>query len=139
MSAVGPIDEYLAELSLYLTVGGRRRRRVLEEVADHLEEAVEWRQSEGETPEAAALHAIAQFGPPAVVARSFSAAWGGARLRHAVAWVVGAGALLVLVSAARHLGRPAALWPDAALLTVAGLAFQVTLIAGAVGAWRHGL
>jgi hypothetical protein len=66
------IEAYLADLAHALELPRRARRRVLAEVRDHLECAAAARRVEGLAPPAAAVRAVAAFGPADVVARRFA-------------------------------------------------------------------
>lgn len=71
-----PGDEDIEEITSYLTtldtqlalLGGRRRRRIVAEVEDHLLQATEVGASGGSDRRTAAMAAIARFGPPSAVA-----------------------------------------------------------------------
>jgi hypothetical protein len=66
------IDEYLDELSVRLTCRGRQRVRVLEEVRDHLADAVRDLEAAG-IGVRAEREAVRAFGHPADLARQFNA------------------------------------------------------------------
>ena len=66
-----PIAAYLDELAALLRRGSRRR--ILAEVRAHLLDATAADGRPGEAPEAAQVRAVARFGSPSEVARSFNA------------------------------------------------------------------
>ena len=71
MSAPSSITEYLVEFNLCLQVGIDRRIRILAEVEDHLRDAAAEMGAKGASQGEAEVAAIAAFGPPDTVARSF--------------------------------------------------------------------
>ena len=74
----GPIAEYLAELGRSLEVSGRRRERILAEVAAHLSEAAESKVGTGADRATAEREAVARFGAsPAAVAAVLAAGGAG--------------------------------------------------------------
>jgi hypothetical protein len=66
------IDRYLADLAACLHVPRHRRRRILDEVRDHLDDSAVSLLSEGLTAAEAEERAIASFGPADVVAAQFN-------------------------------------------------------------------
>lgn len=72
------IREYLARFNVALEVGVRSRRQIFLEVSDHLRERFERELRAGASDTEAARRAIAAFGPPEEVARSFQAGMLGA-------------------------------------------------------------
>ncbi|MFG2045491.1 permease prefix domain 1-containing protein [Dactylosporangium sp. NPDC048998] len=66
------IDSYLDAVTVVLPAGRRARAAIRAELADGLACAVEARVGRGAAPGAAAAAALAEFGPPAVVARAFA-------------------------------------------------------------------
>ncbi len=72
MSPPGTITDYLCALRGDLRLPARRRRRVMREVADHLEEAALDLHGKGLDPLAAECEAIRRFGPPGPLAARLS-------------------------------------------------------------------
>jgi hypothetical protein len=69
----GPIEKYLDELGRTLAVMPGRRREILREVRDHLQEAATAAAANGATDVEAELHAVSAFGAAGEVAQSFRA------------------------------------------------------------------
>ena len=70
----GAIDGYLEQLADELARAGlhrRRRARILSEVRDHLEESARRLRAQGHTADVAQEEAVARFGSPAALARSY--------------------------------------------------------------------
>lgn len=70
----GAIDDYLERLADELARMGLHRRRsarILAEVRDHLEESARKLCTQGHTADIAQQEAVARFGPPAALARSY--------------------------------------------------------------------
>ncbi len=78
MSRPQTLTEYLASLNACLELGLRSRRRIFLEVCDHLSELVEIERRDGVHRAEAERRAIAAFGSPEEVARSFQAGLAGA-------------------------------------------------------------
>lgn len=78
MSEPQTINAYLAELNACLELGFRSRLRVFREVVDHFAQAVSKEVDDGASPAVAERRAIAAFGSPEEVARSFEAGLVGA-------------------------------------------------------------
>ncbi len=78
MSEPQTVREYLADFNAYLEVGLRSRRRIFLEVYDHLWQRIERELREGAGRAVAERRAIAAFGSPEEVARSFHAGLVGA-------------------------------------------------------------
>ncbi|TMK99160.1 MAG: hypothetical protein E6G34_06615 [Actinobacteria bacterium] len=154
MSVKGPAKEYLEALSDELRVGGRYRRRVLEELASHIDDAAERDQARGMSVEEAQRRAIERVGPVPAVAERFSTTrrlWRASACGRGVRVMAYLGAAVVLVCALAapftirdsdgHLG----LEVTAALIAaVALLLFDLwtptskralTVLAGVVGVW----
>ncbi|MCZ7525901.1 MAG: permease prefix domain 1-containing protein [Acidimicrobiia bacterium] len=86
------IDVYVEEVRRHLPMTGAYRKRILEELRDHLEDAASELESDGMTAHAATQEAIASLGSATQVARRFrAAATGRTRLLAALA---GCGALI---------------------------------------------
>lgn len=81
------IDEYLAAFDHHLIANSRQRARLLEEVGDHLRDAVDDLAARGMTRPAAADLAIARFGSPEDAARRCRADAIGAVNRWAEEWI----------------------------------------------------
>ena len=123
MSGPQTIHDYLAAFNAALEVGLRSRRRILEELCDHLCQAAGEHLRRGETEQEAQRRAIATFGSPAEVAAGFERGLIGSLDRRLA---VTAGRLDVWM--ARHpkggaVIRAALFVPPAALLAGLGLAF----------------
>ena len=70
----GAIDGYLEQLADELAraeLYRRRRARILAEVRDHLEESARRLRAQGRAADVAQREAVARFGPPAALARSY--------------------------------------------------------------------
>ena len=70
----GAIDGYLRQFADELARAGlhrRRRARILAEVRDHLKESARRLRAQGRAADAAQQEAVARFGPPAALARSY--------------------------------------------------------------------
>lgn len=65
------VEDYLARLARLLDVEPRRKQRILDEVRDHLEAAVEEQRGAGVSATEAVRRAVADFGSPEVVAAAF--------------------------------------------------------------------
>ena len=72
MSSPGPTQEYLDAIDKELRVGRRYRRRILAELADHIEEGSERERRHGMSAEQAQRRAIERVGGVAAVAEHFS-------------------------------------------------------------------
>ena len=79
-----PIDRYLARLDRALTVGRRRRHRIVDETRDHLLDATARHEAAGEPPAHASRLAIAGFGPAEDIAHAFDPEPTPARLASAI-------------------------------------------------------
>jgi hypothetical protein len=74
VSGAGPAQKYLEAVGQELRVGRRYRRRVLAELASHIEDAAEREQELGLSSHEAQRHAIERVGAPETVAEHFSRA-----------------------------------------------------------------
>ena len=139
------IDEYVAQLSAGLHVPPHRRRRILAEVRDHLDDAVAQRERADETrprPGDLSASVLADFGEAPVLAAQFNAQAGTASMRQgplvAAAGGVGVfGGFLLAGTTQSHSLSPT----DATALTqiaffLAVLAFEVAFVAGVCAAAR---
>jgi hypothetical protein len=72
VSTAGPTQEYLDAVGKELRVGRRYRRRILTELADHIEEGSERERRHGMSAEQAQRRAIERVGGVATVAEHFS-------------------------------------------------------------------
>jgi hypothetical protein len=133
---IGPtsaLEGYLGELSARLRGPRAVRTRVLAEIRDGLSETVDAHIADGLPPDAAATAAIAQFGDPATVARSFTPELATASARRTIAAfistgpVVGIWWLLLLHPAPWHGGV------IAAVIAIPALPLIVLAIATAAG------
>lgn len=66
------VDRYLDEVDAHLHVDRAHRRRVLDEIQGHLDDAVEAHLARGADPDDAVRQAIAEVGPPDRLAMAFS-------------------------------------------------------------------
>jgi hypothetical protein len=112
-----PIDDYLDRLLAALPPGTPDARRLLAEAEDHLRDAVDDAVSHGVPPDDAAFAAIARFGPPRVVARTWrrsrvTTAMVVTRLARAGAALAVVGLLAVGASGALAAGMRAAAGPE---------------------------
>lgn len=126
-------ERYLAELSARLRGPRRSRTRVLTEIRDGLTEAIDDHLAAGMPPDAAASAAIAEFGDPATVARSFAAELTTAAARRIIATFVVTGPLvgiwwLLLLDPAPWRGGVLA-----ALIAIPALPLVALAIATAIG------
>jgi hypothetical protein len=101
VTALGPIEAYVAALAEALHVGRRQRRRILDEVEGHLEEAAAYERAHGAAAPEAERKAVARFGSVRVIAREFDAVFadrarGRAWLTVGVPLTLGMAALAVL-------------------------------------------
>ena len=133
------IDPYLAELDGHLAVPPRYRRRVLAEASDHLSEAIA--ANGGGGAEAEAAEAVRRFGAADRLAAQINAGWASARVRRAPAFAFLAGAGVLSAAVAGIPTIPASAGPDggppvAVFATVASLALQLAVVAGAVSLLR---
>lgn len=131
------IDRYLNELGSHLRVGGRRRARILEEVRDHLHDAVADRESRGIDRERALQDAVSAFGPADRLAVQFNAQVATVSMRRipfiavtAGVTVVGGFLLAVTTPSRRAFPASARVGVQASFL-VAVLGLQVAFVAGA--------
>jgi hypothetical protein len=119
------LERYLTELSARLRGPRGARTRVLAEIHDGLTEAIDAHLADGMPPDAAASAAIAEFGDPPTVARSFAAELATASARHTIATFIATGPLvgiwwlLLLHPAPWHSGVLAALIAIPALPLIA--------------------
>lgn len=134
------IDRYLAQLDRHLAISPRYRLRVLAEAADHLSEAAEAHQADSGA-DASAAEAVRRFGPADRLAAEINAGWDSARARRApvFAFLAGAGVLAAAATGIPTIPGPAG--PDGGapvtlFATVAFLALQLALMAGAVALLR---
>ena len=133
------VDRFLGELDGYLVVSRRYRRRVLGEAADHLTEAAGAKAGGGaEDPVA---EAVRRFGAADRLAAEINAGWASGRARRAPGFALLAGAAVVAGAAAGvptvpASAGPAGQVPVAVVATVAFLALQLAVVAGAVALLR---
>ncbi len=130
------LDQFVADLASRLHVGRREHTRIVQEVRDHLDDAVAVQERRGAPREAAVRSALAAFGSPVVLAREFNVGYGTRAMRKAPFIVLGGGAAVgggfVLAAAT----QPSAASPHTAtiaaqvLFFAAVFAFQVALVAG---------
>jgi hypothetical protein len=130
VSRADPAQKYLEAVGQDLRVGRRYRRRVLEELASHIEDAAEREQRLGLSAEDAQLRAIERVGAPKTVAERFSSARRAARAsarerRVRLMGYVGAG-LVVACATLAPLNAPdssdAHLWLEVSATLAAALA-----------------
>lgn len=88
------IDRYLAELDTRLRGPRRARTRVLTEIRDGLTETIDDQLADGTPPDAAATTAIAEFGDPETIARSFAPELATATARRMIAAFILTGPLV---------------------------------------------
>lgn len=88
------VDRYLAELAIRLRGPRHARRRVLTEIHDGLTEAIDAHIADGTPPDAAATTAIAEFGDPDTIARSFAPELATANARQTIAAFILTGPLV---------------------------------------------
>ena len=134
------ISRYLAECDRHLAVPRRYRRQVLSEAADHLREAAEAEKGR-RGADASAAEAVRRFGPANRFAAEINAGWASARVRRAPAFAALAGVGVMAAAVAGIPTTPTAARPDgaaavSALSTVALLALQLAVVAGAVALLR---
>lgn len=72
VGAADPVERYLADLAARLRGPRAARTRILAELRDGLTEAVDAHRATGKPSEVAVATAIAEFGDPATIARSFA-------------------------------------------------------------------
>jgi hypothetical protein len=124
---VSELDRYLTELDRHLSLGRRRRARVLEEVRDHL--------AEGEGDGADLAAAIERFGAPAVVARAFNAGHSTRLLRRApvLGVLVGSSIFVAMALSASGSATPwRAPTAEIVLFSSAVVCAQIALAAGLI-------
>jgi hypothetical protein len=139
------IDAYVAELSARLQVPARRRRRILAEVRDHLDDAVARRR----TADDAQLHSaegpasvVAEFGPASALAAQFNAQAGTASMRRSPLVAAGggfgvfAGFLLAGTTQSHSTSPTGATALTQVVFFVAVLCFEVAFVAGVCAAAR---
>jgi hypothetical protein len=134
------VDRYLAELDRHLAVSRRYRRRVLAEVADHLSEAIAADRAGGD-PDAEPAETARRFGAACRLAAQINAGWTSARARRAPAFAFSAAAGVLAAAVAGIPTVPAPAGPDggapvAVFATVASVALQLAVVAGAVSLLR---
>jgi hypothetical protein len=88
------LERYLTELSARLRGPRDARTRVMAEIHDGLTEAIHAHLADGMPPDAAANAAIAEFGDPATVARSFASELATASARRTIATFIATGPLV---------------------------------------------
>ncbi len=88
------LERYLTELSARLRGPRGTRTRVLAEIHDGLTEAIHANLADGMPGDAAARAAIAEFGDPATVARSFASELATAAARRTIATFIATGPLV---------------------------------------------
>ena len=139
----GPVEEYLADLAAHLRTRGRRRRRILAEVEDHLRSAATARGGTDGPAGAAEHEAVLVFGPADALAHRLDADAVAPSSRSAAALATLATlavcGLTALVSARSPAWSPPAYWLEPWAGGVVALAAQVAAVAAAVAvlrAWR---
>ena len=132
MSGRDPVGHYLEELRAALgeqrELGARRRRRVVEEAAEHLRRAELDLIISGLEPEPAAREAVRRFGEPRLVAR----AWAGA-LRPGASWSRWAWAGALGLVAGLALALPAGAFAEALLGMMLVLPVAGAVLGGSLG------
>lgn len=93
-AARAPLDAYLSELATLLRGPRRRRDQILAELRDGLDHAVDDRVARGLTEARAAAEAVAEFGPPRVVAGAFAGELATAYARRTMAAYIATGPLV---------------------------------------------
>jgi hypothetical protein len=88
------VDAYLGELAGMLPGPRRRRRQILAELRDGLEQAIAEHTTDGRTQDQAVDAAIDQFGRPQAVADAFAGELATAYARHTIAWYLATGPLV---------------------------------------------
>lgn len=88
------VERYVAELAIRLRGPRRARTRVLTEIHDGLAESVDAHLAKGTPPDDAATTAIAEFGDPDTVARSFAPELATATARRTIAAFILTGPLV---------------------------------------------
>jgi hypothetical protein len=127
------VDRYLAELAIRLRGPRHARARVLTEIHDGLAEAIDSHLADGTPPETAATAAIAEFGDPDTIARSFAPELATATARRTIAAfiltgpIVGIWWLLLLHPAPWRTG------PLAAVIAIPALPLVALAVATAAG------
>jgi hypothetical protein len=136
------IDEFVNDLASRLHLSRRARQRVLDEVRDHLDDAVADLQSQGIDAPAARVRAVRAFGHAGDLARQFNAQAATMTMRR-TPLVVGTGAIAVIggfLLAATTQPHPAVPTTASAVVQVsffvATLGLQVAVVAGARAASR---
>ena len=122
------IDRYLAELDGRLRGSARVRARTVDEVRDHLDDAVARLQSEGCDEATAGERAVAAFGSAAVLARQLNAQTATATMRRTPIAVGASGAALVFGFLLAALTQP-----QPAVPKTAGIVVQVAFFVAVVG------
>lgn len=136
------VERYVADLGSRLNVGTRGRARILTEVADHLDDAIERRVQSGQPRDRAATEALAAFGSPRLIARQFNAEAGARAMRRAPVFAFAAGLAVFAGFVVAGTTQPQSATPtNASLATqiaffVSVLAFQVAIVAGTCAASR---
>ena len=134
------IDRYLAQLDRHLAVTRRYRRRVLAEIADHLSDALAANRAVGDA-DAKVAEVVRRFGAADRLAAQFNAGWASTRARRAPAFAFLAAAVVLGAAVAGIPTIPASAAADggatvAVFATVAFLALQLAVVAGAVSLLR---
>ena len=139
------IDDYVAELATLLHVPSTRRRRILAEVHDHLDDAVAHQRANDEAltqPGGPTASVLADFGQVSTIAAQFNAEAGTAAMRRgplvALAGGLGVfgGFLLAGTTQPQSTSPKDATWLTQLAFFVAVLGFEVALVAGACAAAR---
>jgi hypothetical protein len=96
------VAAWLAELDMQLPAGRRARKEILLEIADGLSCAIEEHTEQGQSAEAAARAAVAEFGDPCTVAAAFARQLGATAAHRLGAGLILTGPLVGLTWAAAY-------------------------------------
>jgi hypothetical protein len=88
------LTAYLSDVATNLSGPRRRRERILAELRDGLDHAVDHHTAAGLPEDRAVATAIDEFGRPRIVADAFAAELAVAHARHTVAWYIATGPLV---------------------------------------------
>lgn len=127
------VEHYLTELGTHLLGPGRARTAILAETRDGLHEAIQRQLTHGQRPDPAAELAIIEFGPPVIVAASFSDELATLQARHTIRDLLLTGPLvglcwLILLVPRRWPVEPLAVWAAIPILPIVGAGVIVGLI-----------
>jgi hypothetical protein len=123
------IDDYVLEISGLLVMSARQRARVIEDVREHLDDAVERLVSQGSDVRTAEQQAVAAFGPVSDLADQFNGHVAAAVLRRSPLIMAGCGLAVVAGLALAAVTKPS----SAAVQPSAGLVQQVAFFAARLG------